>query len=191
MEMIGRLLHVANSYPGCIDKRRFYAMKDRILSRFGIEDGFDIQHIEGKQCWSCDGTGGLWEPGGCWRCLDGWYKRPVWVTLQRYKLGRYTFHLPRERSYEKPEPDVTRITGYVEHPDYGYDKPRWATILLGLVFDRELANEGIRDVMRRLRLVRVMSRRCLECRRHLWSTKRWRCRSCQAMINRVGEEVPF
>ena len=55
--MIGRLLHIANSYPEAVDKKRFYAMKDRILRRYGRRDGFDIQHVAGKKCWSCDGTG--------------------------------------------------------------------------------------------------------------------------------------
>jgi len=119
--MIARLLHIANSCPppGKAQRERFYKMKQRILRWFGTEDGHDLQHIEGKKCWSCEGTGGLYEPHGCWKCYgDGWFKPPVWILLKRWKFGGYTFHEPLQRFYRKPETHSharPMIEGYVEH----------------------------------------------------------------------------
>jgi len=192
--MIGRLLHIANSYPNAVDKERFYAMKERILKRYGEPDGSDVQHIPGKECWSCGGTGVLWEPGGCYKCMgDGWFKRPVWIVLNRFRLGRFTFHVPRERSYEEPIPNVTRITGYVTHPDYGYRKTEWACIALGLIFDRSLGWKGLCEKWDQQRWLRGIRRRCVDCNRHTWYWRKWRCNHCQRLVDagRLDEEVPF
>ena len=143
---IGKLLHVANSYPDAVDKAAFYRMKSIILKRLGTRDGFDIQHIKGKKCFTCGGSGiytgyhfnsgDEWnEP--CWRCWGGWYKRPVWVVLDRYRLGGFVFHQPACRLYGVP-PSVTSqvslINGYIEHRDYGFDKPRRACLILAVMF---------------------------------------------------------
>ena len=104
--MIARLLHIANSAPPTnkAKRERFYAMKQRILRWFGREDGYDLQQIDGKQCWSCGGTGGYYTEHDCYKCGgDGWYKSPVWITLKRWKFGRYTFHEPIQRLYRKPD----------------------------------------------------------------------------------------
>lgn len=196
--MIGRLLHIANSYPGVIDQSRFYAMKERILKQRGTPDGHDIQHIKGKGCWSCGGTGVYYHMSGsedtCWKCCGtGWFKRPVWIVLHRYQLGRFTFHIPGERSYEKPVPNTTRINGYVRHPDYGYRKPRWACIALGLLFDRSLAWVGICDAWCHQRWVQSIQRRCLECHQHTWSWRKWRCNRCDWLLKtgKLRQDVPF
>lgn len=122
--MIARLLHCANASPPWDQKREFYALKERLLKRHGTPDGADVQHIEGKICFRCSGSGQGYSDYGwddyCYRCDGtGWYKRQKWVVLNRYRFGGYTFHVPGEVSYKKPEPDTTRIEGYVTHSDYG------------------------------------------------------------------------
>ena len=147
LRIISNLLHVANSYPDAVDREVFYQMKTEILSRFGNPDGFDIQYFKGKKCWTCDGTGtyGSYYHSGqmfneaCYRCFKGWYKRPVWVVLDRYHLGRFVFHQPAERLFEEPAsvPSQTKIIdGYVIHADHGWRKPRFAFFFLALLFDR-------------------------------------------------------
>lgn len=51
-KILGKLLHVANSYPEAVSKDRFYVMKSDILSRHGDDDGHDVQHFEGKRSWN-------------------------------------------------------------------------------------------------------------------------------------------
>jgi hypothetical protein len=191
--LIGRLLHITNTFPEQFGKKDFYEVKARILERYGKPDGlYDIQHIPGKPCWSCEGTGGLYEPGGCYKCWgDGWYKRPFWVPLKRYHLGRYVFHRPEERSYERPEPGVTKIHGYIKHPHYSRRKIQIAGLILFAMFDRKLFRQCLAEEWDRLWVVRILSRRCIDCKRRVWSTKRWRCRVCQVVLDRMPKEVPF
>ena len=121
---LGRLLHLANASPPFEFRKEFYALKEEILERYGTRDGHDVQHIPGKECYTCDGTGIFERYNGdtdyCYRCGgSGWYKSPVWVVLERFRLGRFSFHIPRKRSYTKPDPDTTRIHGYIKHASYG------------------------------------------------------------------------
>lgn len=154
IKTIGKLLHVANSYPDAVDKEAFYRMKTIILKRLGTRDGFDIQHFEGKICWSCHGTGvymGSHTYSGdtwhdiCDHCVNGWYKRPVWVVLDRYRLGGFVFHQPAERLYEEPpeSPSQSRlINGYIKHRDYGFEKPRRACLMLAAIFDWRMLRDA-------------------------------------------------
>lgn len=196
--MIARLLHIANTSPPADKKckERFYAMKQRILRRFGAEDGHDIQHIPGKKCWSCDGTGEYYEPHDCHKCDGtGWFKSPVWVLLKRWKFGRYTFHEPIKRHYRKPDDDLHDrpiIKGYVEHASYSLKKTYRARLILALLFDWQLLwmmsdNWWIR---------KVISRKCHICKRRLWTTKRWQCSTCQVLSDtktflEQDDETPF
>lgn len=169
--MIARLLHIANSCPPASKARRdrFYAMKSRILNWFGTEDGYDLQYIEGKRCWSCEGTGGLYEPHGCWKCGgDGWFKPPVWILLKRWKFGGYSFHEPLQRYYRKPEMHEhakPMIVGYVEHVSYPWEKVQRARFILALLFDWKLLwSETDNWSIRRWWIRRAMSRRCQQVR---------------------------
>lgn len=192
--MIARLLHIANTCPPPGKRReRFYAMKQCILRWFATEDGYDLQHIEGKICWSCEGTGGLYEPHGCWKCGgDGWFKNPKWIVLKRWKFGKYTFHEPKQKLYHKPDTnshDRPIIEGYIEHASYPWQKTYLARIALAIMFDWKLlwmesANWTIR---------RAFARRCLLCRRHLWTTKQWHCSACQRVTTILEEDpnIPF
>lgn len=67
------------------EKKLFYRIKDQILERFGIPDGYDLQIIE-HYCYACDGL-------GCFRCDKGVWDRKKWYLL-RYKLGSHVFHQP-------------------------------------------------------------------------------------------------
>lgn len=197
--MIGKLLHIANSYPSAIDKERFYAMKSRILQRWGTPDGRDIQHIEGKQCWTCYGSGiyvGIyWISGDEWqdtcnRCFgSGWFKSPVWVVLERYRIGNFVFHQPTDRLYKAPESlePTNQIEGYIEHRDYGWRKPIWAAIVLGLIFDWKLAWLGLKGEANSTRIVQ---------RWHRWKRDRKRRQIERDMASRSSSdfddtEVPF
>lgn len=115
------LLHYANRETKHVN---FYKVKNKLLQKYGEHIGYDIQFIEGKKCWSCDGTGlyskydyytKSFYKEWCWNCHEGWYKRPTWNILQRLKFGKYTFHQPFKRVYEKPEIETPIIEGYIDH----------------------------------------------------------------------------
>lgn len=199
--MLARLLHIANSAP--LDRERFYAMKTRILQRFATQDGVDLQELPGKPCWSCDGSGTFYhlysgDADTCWKCDgSGWFQSPRYVTLQRWRLGRFVFHQPIDRGYRKPigiRPTAV-IVGYVTHRVYPLSGVRWATLLLGLCFDRGLAILAWNDIYRSWWIVRVSGRRCIDCQRRIWSTRRWRCRVCEFLSDReksmAFDEIPF
>lgn len=143
------LLHHANRTT---KSDAFYKIKDHLLRNSEVV-GYDIQFIDGKECHSCDGTGvyhkhynGEWHKEDCWHCINGWYKRPTWVLLERKKFGKYIFHKPIGRKYGVNNPYKLpdglvpgRIDGYVDHryTRYGY----LAVLLLFLVYDRKSAKE--------------------------------------------------
>jgi len=199
--MIARLLHIANSAPppGTERRRRFYAMKQRILRWFGTEDGYDLQHIAGKSCWSCGGTGEFYHPHDCYKCDGtGWFKHPVWVLLKRWRFGKYVFHEPVKRFYSKAEAwvqvaksecSIDVIDGYVEHASYSWKDIHRARFILCMLFDwrllmYETANWRIR---------RAVSARCYRCHRRLWSVKQSLCSACQqpeAVIEQ-DHDIPF
>lgn len=193
--MIAKLLHIANSSPpgNRAEREQFYAMKQRILHRFGNPDHNDIQYIPGKKCWSCGGTG-IWrhtysgDEDYCWKCDgSGWFKQPVWVTLQRWRLGRFVFHEPIERRYSQPLGRAVKIEGYVEHKAYAYRQVRRSMIILGLMFDWSVARPEIADWLRSLWVTRMWSKRCIYCRHHLWAARGWKCKRCL----RRGEAAEF
>jgi hypothetical protein len=126
--ILSYLLHYANSEP---QNNRysdsFYKIKDKILTKYATLLGTDIQHIEPKICFKCDGTGTyIRQYDGshftCWDCVgSGIYKDGFWTVLNKYQFGNYTFHIPKERLYVKPEQEVN-IVGYINHKSskYGY-----------------------------------------------------------------------
>lgn len=151
------LLHAANRVAkGYCDsiKTSFYGIKDEILSRKGRQIGYDIQHIKGKRCNSCDGHGRYWKYGrngkpydydDCWHCCGGWYKLPIWVCLKRIQYGKYIFHKPLKRLDSVSNPfskdelgwDVTTnpiIEGYIEHPEHKFGL--YALLILLWIYDR-------------------------------------------------------
>jgi hypothetical protein len=111
LKTLAWLLFNANS--GC-KSRDFYALKKEILKKFGVCDGYDIQFIEGKKCYTCGGNGKYWNDEECWNCTDGWYKQPFYSVLERRKIDTYIFHIPLHKSVHKGglQPN---IIGYIEH----------------------------------------------------------------------------
>lgn len=150
LDILGDVLHCANSRPPHIREREFYALKELLLKRFGTGNGFDVQHII-KDCWNCDGTGKLYMEtmhlgqltsiyvGKCNRCTNGIY-RQFWVRLERYRLGRHFFHTPKERYYSDPGLTMQRpiIEGYIKHHDYPGHLPLEAALWLFLIFEPRL-----------------------------------------------------
>lgn len=146
---LSTLLHYANLSAS---SDRFYALKNRLLDRYGRAVGYDVQYLGGKECWSCDGSGVYWTRQTCYSCDGtGWHKWPVWNVLLKRKFGRYTFHTPVKRCYSKkelgtfvsdnfhlwkgdPMPD-DQFTGYVDHRHFRWSEP--ALIVLYLLCDRE------------------------------------------------------
>lgn len=196
--MLSRLLHIANTEPGWINRKQFYTMKTRLLERYGTADGHDIQHILGKACFRCD-----YHYSGdkdvCWKCYGtGWFKCPKWVTLKRTRLGRYTFHTPTDVSYKKPEPDTTRIEGYVTHNHYSSRKVVTAHLILCLLFERSLFWWALlrwSDHMPGWRRAKHIFGRCVFCKRRRWRWKKCRCRLCERLAEveyqKLSDEAPF
>lgn len=145
------LLHHANRSVKDFCWGDFYRVKDTILRKHGKPDGYDIQHIEGKKCYKCGGTGrydrwdsyGIYDPDSCWGCAGtGWYKDPRWNCLQRYRFGRYIFHRPLKREYGIENPwtkegmgfevsDRPVMQGYVEHKSTWIGRYALALIMFG------------------------------------------------------------
>ncbi len=200
--LIATILHRANSYPQWLDKERFYALKQRVLDRYAERDGFDVQYLRGKECYTCDGTGlfTYWSSRDrvtCDRCCGtGWYQSPRWIQLPRYRFGRFVFHSVGPVAYHKEDADswgepAGRIDGFVRHTDYTYRQQKRAHVLLGLLFDIQYAKCSLRELMRYWWIVRLLSRRCADCRCRVWSTTRWRCRTCERVRRLVPNEPPF
>lgn len=131
-KIIGHLMYLANN-EGI--KQPWYALKDKLLDRYGSNDGYDLQYLPGKQCFSCNGTGiytqySTWRENHeyCYNCNHGWYKLPSYVVLERIRVGKYVFHRPVKR-YNAPKqlhevdiPCSVVIEGYISHyrKKYGY-----------------------------------------------------------------------
>jgi hypothetical protein len=139
IDLLANLLHLANAAPPYGDWRRehFYAMKQRILERFGRRDGEDIQFIT-KPCWGDRRRGyrGVCTRDQECRCGGSGVYDFYWVRLERWRMGDHIFHRPVERL--RSSPGKVTIEGIIRHqvPD------RWqaheAHLLLSLIFDRRL-----------------------------------------------------
>lgn len=113
--------------PFSIEKDLFYTVKNKMLRKYGKYVKTEFQHFEGKQCFTCDGTGiyyqsdPKYDPYGndiehCKKCnASGWYKDEKWVELEVFKFGKYHFHLPSNTRYVKPKENVVIIEGFIEH----------------------------------------------------------------------------
>jgi hypothetical protein len=126
VKILSWLLHHANRSSKL---PQFYAIKEQLLAKYGKHIGYDVQHIEGKKCFSCDGTGVYtgyyWQSGeewhdACYHCYGGWYKRPQWILLKRFKFGKFTFHKPEKREYNLRNPFMAytvepSVEGYIDH----------------------------------------------------------------------------
>lgn len=121
ISLLSFLLHHANRLG---KDAAFYMIKNKILAQYGTHLCYDVQFIEGKKCFTCDGTGTYWDycyqdeedkEESCWRCDDGWFKSPTWNILAKIQFGKYTFHQPYKRVYSKPDITIPLIEGYISH----------------------------------------------------------------------------
>jgi hypothetical protein len=140
VDVLSWLLHHANRLGR---NEYFYQIKNKILAKYGIHVCYDVQFIEGKKCNSCRGTGihhyynwegEIYDTDFCWHCHNGWYKRPTWNILARVKFGKYEFHQPYQRVYEKPDNGIQIIDGYIDHTKSKYSK--LALNILFIIYDK-------------------------------------------------------
>lgn len=127
--ILGKVLHIANSEVRDNQIRPlFYGVKDRVLQRFGTgELRDDIQHIELK-CRGCYGCGiwrkGSWNEDTCFRCGGTGVYQHRYIRLERWTLGGFKFHIPRERLEQKPEQAPTiegKIDHWCDHPNHAFE----------------------------------------------------------------------
>ena len=118
---------------------------------------------------------------------------------------------PEDVSYEKPEPDVTRIHGYVEHKNYPPNATLTAHVLLALLFNRSRLWPMLayrRYCMWSWHPLRIINAICYtihgvlanicqrcNCGRRTWKRNVLICETCsrerEAAWKKAREEVPF
>jgi hypothetical protein len=210
--LLGWLLHRANSSPPLTGRTEFYALKDRLLARYGTPDGEDVQHIA-DGCWGCDGTG-RYDGSGyrCRKCWDTGVYRERWTRLVRWTLGGYRFHTiaPRQDVWGPGTP--ASIEGRVARRDYGRLAAE-CQLWLALALDRRLfrrlvsgscyCSPGLWPMLRlqkvafdlRMFAGRLKRRTCSQCGRPFrrWTAAGWvACRACRVKpTDRVSEDTPF
>jgi len=121
----------------------FYRIKNRVLVKYGKHIGYDVQFIEGKKCHSCGGTGEYAKYGwngqvydfvDCYRCFNGWHKRPTWNVLERVQFGKYIFHQPLKQLFKGPSKNDKIISGYINHKQSKYGT--YALTALFLLYEK-------------------------------------------------------
>ena len=175
--LLSWLLHHANRQ---YRSPEFYAIKNRLLKKYGKHICYDVQFIEGKKCHSCGGTGIYskhYDNYGfvsgvnyCYNCFNGWYKRPVWNILARLQFGNYTFHQPYQRSYTKPDNGIKVIEGYIEHNHSKYGE--FAAGILFLIYDRKTFKVWWKEQKRQIKWIfRRFYRKYIDkpCLMSVWS----------------------
>ena len=151
--ILGAFLHAANARPPYLERRAFYAMKERILDRWGTPDGYDLQHFLARICFACNGTG--WRYGWDWADEDdddyaqvhrcdhcsgtGEYMSAKTIGLDRYRLGRYVFHVPHQVPRNRPVFGGTKtFEGRLNHATPRFYINEEAAMWLALAFDRPM-----------------------------------------------------
>jgi hypothetical protein len=144
------LLHHANRLGR---NEHFYKIKNKILNRFGTFITYDVQFIEGKKCHSCHGTGvhhyyddegEIYDTDFCWRCHNGWYKRPTWNILKLVSFGKYKFHQPYQTVYGRPDNNIPVFEGYICHNTSKYS--RFALNILFLIYDKHFIKRWYKGI---------------------------------------------
>lgn len=105
----------------------FYKIKNNVIQKYGIYTGYDIQHLEGKRCYSCSGSGiyhGYRGSDMCYNCCGtGLYRDDRLVCLKKYSFGKYEFHQPINSIAVKPDNSKIKhaaIKGYIVHEKTKY-----------------------------------------------------------------------
>jgi hypothetical protein len=132
LRFVAWLLHLANADPPITRRREFYALKQRLVERWGVRVGDDVQRYrrecygyqfdgcEGKTCRKCYGTGVFSES---------------WVLLERWEFGGYVFHRPVGPTRPRA---VDYIDGRITHAGVSHRAANEAALWLALLFDRRL-----------------------------------------------------
>lgn len=219
--IVSRPLYLANAHPPMLDRKRFYALKDRLCRRYGVAGGIDIQHIV-DLCWGYARDGRCLR-AACTKCGGTGVYLELWYELERWCLGDRTFHRPTGRRWAVPpklSPERPIIEGRIEHRAVHPRVAGEAQLWLSLVFDPGLfwrllslhrfALPGWYPMLRlqaatfsaRLWLARWCPRRCASCTRRFirpFEPGRWFvCRHCSPPIRRPAmramtpdDELPF
>lgn len=138
--LLATLLHYANADPPLFCQRtEFYALKERLLRRWGRLADYDLQEIR-KECWGTrrwDPEHGDYEYLGCRddcpRCGGTGIFHIRWIWLERWEWCGYVFHRPSRESFTRPDYQVS-IHGRIEHPHYGWASSEavlWLYLLCG------------------------------------------------------------
>lgn len=146
---VGRLLHTVNAaargYPIHQFQEEFYALKGRILAKYGQVDGTDWQEIV-RSCHGCDDCGG-------WSRYDGWscggtkvYSRKF-IPLARHRLGAFVFHTPGIAVQQLPPGESVKFKGLVPHAKVDGDDAARAFLQLCLLFDVPLFKRAVIPLM--------------------------------------------
>jgi hypothetical protein len=170
--ILSTLLHYANreaQFEIETVRVEFYRIKDIVLKKYGTVIGYDVQKIDGKKCWSCDGSGRhyyysnlppykAYDSTDCWSCGGtGYYHLPKWIALHRITYNGYTFHKPLKREQCLRNPftkeelgwQVTEnpiIKGYIEHDRHWFGE--YAIMLILLLYKSPLFKTSLNDFIR-------------------------------------------
>jgi len=189
VRLLSRLLWHANAVMGSSsDRFAAYAIKERILRRWGSLVGEDIQHIK-RMCYSCEGSGFYYADEDCWRCRGTGVYDEKWVRLERWEFGGHVFHRPIG-NMARPMNGMVTIEGRIYHDDRNLAASRDALLWLSLVFDRGFfwrefrSSRGFRELWRpmlglqallfelrpasRFRQYVIARRNCMSCHRDFW-----------------------
>lgn len=199
--------------------REFYALKDRLLRKYGTRDGVDIQHIK-RECWGYEEDGKCLGKG-CRRCGGSGVWDEKWIELERWAIGGRVFHRPSGFRYSAPSADDlfaprNVIEGLITHYDVSYRASSEARLWLFLLFDRRAWRHEIgrsracgwqwRPMLAlqaivfeiRMALALPWNRRCLCGRRIIRPFSRqyhFACRRCDvrraAFVGSLDDNLPF
>lgn len=205
LRFLSRLLWLANAQmSSCIDRTAGYAIKERILRRWGALVGEDIQHIK-RMCYGCDGSGEYWTGADCYRCAGSGIYDEKWIRLERWELAGRVFHRPAGYM-SRPMNGMVTVEGRIIHERPNLRACEEALFWLALMFDRSLFRRmmmsgraygslwmplrGLQALVFETRAIvrRIAFRRsCMTCGRH-WIRwfERGRIHKCPQCVTRTG-----
>ena len=105
------------------NKPAFYQFKSSLLTKYGHENGYDLQIIE-RVCFNCSGSGIHWNKEPCWQCNKGIH-HTSYVLLKRYLLNGEVFHCPHLSTNDKWTGPINKNTIYREF--------EYKNIIIGLI----------------------------------------------------------
>lgn len=215
VRVVAWLLVHANADPGIASQRRdFYALKDRLLKRWGRVVGDDVQEIVDR-CW------GYYDDGrclgrGCGKCGGSGVFSRRRVLLERWEIAGRVFHRPVGPYYGDRPAD---IQGRIVHEPWSHSRASVdARLWLALLFDRRswwrqmrsscvygwqwrpmLALQAFVFNARAVWFPRLVPRRCYRCSRRFipltMSPYAMECRSCAAEMRAfpqlADDDLPF